>query len=103
MKKNAMNLRNVRTVRDSGARSAIKPAQSSSWHPKGSVRSAREPGVFIAGSPGGQNQRASTIDPPFFSGEFCIHSFWNYALFKPFGKIPVRHTRNKVPHEFGIC
>ena len=62
-RKNAMNLRSVRTVRDSGARSAIKPAQYWSRHPNGSVRSARVPGVFTAGSPGGQNLKASTIDP----------------------------------------
>ena len=61
-----MNQRNVRTVRDSGARSATKPAPFLSRHPNGSVRSARELVVFIAGSPAGQNQRASTIDLPFF-------------------------------------
>ena len=64
--KNAMNRRSVRTVRASGARSAIKPARYWSLHPNGSVRTAREPGVFIADSPGGQNQRANTIDSPLF-------------------------------------
>ena len=58
-----MNPHCVRTAKDSGARSAIKPAPYWSLHPSGSVRSARVPGVSIAGSPGGQNLKASTIDP----------------------------------------
>ena len=64
-----MNLRCVRTVKDSGARSAIKPVQYWSRHPSGSVRIAREPDVFIADLPGGQSQRANTIDPPFWYQE----------------------------------
>lgn len=57
-----MNLHDVRTVRESGAQSVIKPARYWSGHPSGNVHSAREPGVFIAGLPGGLNLKASTID-----------------------------------------
>jgi hypothetical protein len=64
-----MNLHCVRTVKDSGVRSAIKPAPYWSRHPSGSVRTVREPDVFIAGLPGGQNQRVSTIDPPLLDQE----------------------------------
>jgi hypothetical protein len=60
--KKGMNLRSVRTVRDSGAWSAIRPAPSWSLHQSGNVRSARGQGAFTAGSPGGQNPRGSTID-----------------------------------------
>ena len=98
-----MNLRSVPPVRDSGAQSAIKPALFLSLLPDENVRSVRVPGAFIAGSPDGQNLRASTIDPSFLYGEFCIGPFGHYALFKPLCKVTIGHARNKVPHEFGIC
>jgi len=64
-----MNLHSVRAVKDSGARSAIKPARYWSQHPSGSVRTVREPDVFIAGLPGGQNQKASMTDLPLLDQE----------------------------------
>jgi hypothetical protein len=64
-----MNLPCVLPVRDSAAQSAIKPGPSWSLHPGGSVRIARVPGVFIAGSPAGQNRKVSTIDQDFIYQE----------------------------------